>query len=321
MLTNPDGRQVTGGAEKHFLDLADEFYTGTILYGLRSGRVRTLAALNEWTMLSDWARLVQTLKTDAHPAIRRAGEVVSRPGDRELGGLQTTAARALRLWTDPHVARMTARSDFALGDLRNGPRPLTVYLSIPFDDQERVRPLTRLLIRQLLGYATHQQTGWRHPLLALIDEVPGLKHLPILSEGLNFMAGFGVQLVLITPTLSELARDYGEHHNFLEGTQVQVAFGLRDGAVADRFSRRIGTTQAMQTRRTHTPWRGVSTTREVQDVPLLSATGLLHLPADQLLLVAGAHQALLRQARWYEHRTWQARAALRLQPRKAPHGD
>ena len=68
---------------------------------------------------------------------------------------------------------MTDRSDFSLRDLRERARPMSLYLSIPFGDQERVRSWTRLVLRQLLDYAVHQKEGWPWKLLCMIDEVPG----------------------------------------------------------------------------------------------------------------------------------------------------
>src|SRR5262249_13200510 len=99
---------------------------------------------------------------------------------------------------------------------------------IPFGDQERLRPWSRLIIRQVLDYCVSKQTAWPWKMLGMIDEVPSLKRLNILSDGLNFMAGFGVRLALVTPSMQELIATYGERHHFLEGAKVHIVFGMHD---------------------------------------------------------------------------------------------
>ena len=172
----------------------------------------------------------------------------------------------LRLYTDPLVARMTDRSDFSVRDLRERARPMSLYLSIPFGDQERLRGWTRLVLRQLLDYAVHKKEGWPWKLLCMIDEVPGLKRLNLLTDGLNYFAGYGVRLALITPSLEELIDTYGVHHNFLEGCKIKLVFGQEDAKVAEVFSQRVGQTEVMRTRQ-----MGRSRVREpVQRTPVVS---------------------------------------------------
>ena len=75
---------------------------------------------------------------------------------------------------------------------------MTVYLTVPYADQERLRPYSRLVIRQLLGYSTQRREGWRHRLLMLLDEVQALNKMAAVSEALNYAAGYGVHFCLVT---------------------------------------------------------------------------------------------------------------------------
>ena len=78
------------------------------------------------------------------------------------------------------VRRMTAESSFTASHLMAGDKPVTVYISVPPADADRVRPLTRLLLQALLypnmRELEHAQDGRkkRHDLLLVIDEMPQL---------------------------------------------------------------------------------------------------------------------------------------------------
>jgi type IV secretion system protein VirD4 len=246
---------------------------------------------------------------------------VGRLADRELSGVLSTASRGLRLYLDPLVARMTNTSSFTWQDLRERTRPMTLYLSVPYSDQQRLRPLSRLLIRQLLGYTTQHLPGWRHRLLGVIDEVQALNRLQALSEALNYAAGYGVTLCLITPSLHELDRLYGQNNNFLEGCHVRVAYAPNDFTIAQRFSRQTGEMEAQKVRQSWSQDVGSllgrkTTSAEVERKPLLSPTGLMQLHKEQVLLLVGnMPPAMLTKARYWKHRLWRRRSQI-----KAPGG-
>ena len=235
ILVNPDGTEPSGGAAAHFRMLASELLTGLILYGVETGHATTLGAVNRlFTMGKPWADLVHDLQQCPHPGVQRAAHVAGDIVDRELSGLLSTARTALQLWTDPLIERATSQSDFRLADLRDRLRPLSLYLSVPFSDQERLRPLSRLLVRQVLDASTQALTGWQQRLLVLVDEVAALRHMPVLAEGLDYLAGYGVKLALISPSLTPLAHFYGTRNNFWEGSRVRLVFAPNSGIGSNR---------------------------------------------------------------------------------------
>ncbi len=331
MLVDPEGEPVHGGAAQHFRELTIDLHTGVVLHGLYTGQATTLAALDaffmsEATLESVFAAMRQTAHTrdGCHPAVRRAVHAVRRLADRELSGVQSTASRALRLYLDPLVAHMTNKSAFTLRDLRERVRPFSLYLTIPYSDQERLRPLGRLLVRQFLDYCTQRQHGWKHRMLMLIDEMQALNRLPTLSTALNFVAGYGVRLCLITPSLHELDRLYGRDHNFTESCHVRMVFAPNDDEIAAKFSRMTGMTEVEKQRqsvsedmgRLFSQRRSSSTERTTE--ALLSPTALMQLPSDRLLLLVGnAPPALVRKARYFQRRTWRRWSQTPL-PRRTP---
>ncbi len=325
LLLEPDRTEKSLQSEsgKHFKGWASDGLTAVTLHGLYTAlkdpyAPRFTLAEVDALLTCPWEQLRTEMETSTHPFVRRVAMQMSEIVDRELSSVLSTMRGALRLWTDPLIIRATARSDFALSDLRERLQPMTLYLSIPFGDQDRLRPLSRLLIWQLLDYCT-QREDWTgcHKVLGLIDEVPGLHRMPMLSEGLNFLAGYDVTLCLITPSMNELEVIYGHKHNFLDGCKYVLVYSQDDPNVAEQFSRKtcmqeVEKEREMVAREPFAFLREKTTTsRETVQKPLLSMTEIMHLPSDQALLVIGDnYPVILEKTPYYRNRKWLRRSRI-----------
>jgi type IV secretion system protein VirD4 len=315
-----DGGDHQSEAGQHFRQIASDVHVGVLAHGLYSRQATTLGTCYHlWCGNLQLADLVKTMETtrhvngQCHPAVVHAVRLIKETADKELSALVNTARRALRLWADPLVCRATDRSDFTLKDLREGVRPLSLYLSFPFSDIERLRPLSRLVIRQCLEHAASRKTGWRWDLVAMLDEFQSLRRLPILRHGLNYFLGMGVTMCLITPSLNEVEDIWGLHHPFLEGCATKVVFGVRDARVAGRFSDSIGATSTPHARESlaDSPTgfgkrRSIST--EEREEPLFSSTAVMGLDEDTVLALVGRHTMRLQKARYWNNAVWNQRA-------------
>ena len=58
--------------------------------------------------------------------------------DKDFSGVLSTAKTALTLYSDPLVANNTSASDFAINDLVNHERPVSLYLVVPPSDKIRL---------------------------------------------------------------------------------------------------------------------------------------------------------------------------------------
>ena len=313
----PESSHASDATSKHFQDLAMMVTTGTMLYGLHSGLATTGAALNDLVTRTTWPDLVTVLQHDPHPAVQQAGDLASRPGKDELGSLQTTLARAFRLYMDPRIAHVTSHSSYPLTTLREADAPASIYVTVPFAHLRRLRPLLRLFFCQVIEQMTAHVDGWKHPLLFAIDEVTSLDRLDILSEALDFVRKYQIRLLVCTPSMERLIAKYGQHHNWLEGSYIQLVLGLNDERVAERFSKRVGTHKVTQRRVTRQAGGQQSTTEEVRNEPLLSPTGLVQLPQDSVLVLAGKHSLVASQTRFFDHEPWRTRSQLPL-PGRTP---
>ena len=326
MLGNPDGERPTSDAGQHFGELRTDFLIAVTLHGLYTRQATTLVGLDQFFMseaaLADTIRdMYQTHHTrnGPHRAVRRGLTMVQRLSDRELSGVQSTASRALRMTLDPLVARMTSRSSFTLQDLRERTKPISVYLTVPYSDQERLRPLSRLLIRQWLDYVTQRLTGWNHRLLFLLDEVQALKHMPTLRSAMTFVRGYGVNLCLITPSLLELGDDA---EPYVENAHIRVVYAPNSRRVANKFAEMTGEVQVEKARESVADdtqrlfgKRHMTTTSTAQE-PLYSGTQVAFMPPDTglLLIGNGGAPALVKKALAYQSR--RLRRLMRLPVRK-----
>jgi type IV secretion system protein VirD4 len=309
MLTDPDSRGADrqSGNSRHFTEMAAEAVAGLTLYGLYTQRARSLAALNALIRQVPFLTLLQQMQRYPHPAIQRVASTLLQTDSRdERSGIFSTLSRTLRLYTDPLIARMTDTSDWTLRDLRERAQPMSLYLTVPFRHLERVRPWTRMVARQCFDHATSRKGGWTWPLLGLMDEFPSLKRMTSLTDGLNTWAGYGVRLMLITPSMEELIDVYGIHHHFYEGCKVQIIFGMYDPKVADTFSARVGQTEV---KRQRPIGRGQWVTERVKE-PLCSPTMLMNLPDQQSLVIVGKHKVLAQKTYYKDNPVWLERSLL-----------
>jgi type IV secretion system protein VirD4 len=307
----------------HFSQLASDFNRGVFAHAIYTWPNCHMEDIYEMICGGDsMEALVADMKKarhidgHIHPAVAFAVRTYEQTADRELSAFRNTAQRALRLWADPLVCRATSGSDFTLADVREASKPLSLYVSFPFEDQERLRPLSRLLIRQVLEESASRKDRpgeKRFPLFAVLDEFPTLGHFPILSYGLDYFLGMGVTMCLITPSMNRIHQIWGKDHPFLEGCATKVAFGMRDEKIARLFTGPIGMHPVSRSR-TSTSRTGSSTSTEDHNEPLFSPQELMQLDDKKVLALIGNQHVILDKAPYYTNKKLLARSKMEIQP-------
>ena len=193
IIVDPDGK----GLADHWAKTAHAFLTGVILHLLYKSRKQRPAGLSNVAMaLSDPERPIDDLYaemlenrhmgTEAHPVVAAAArDMLNRP-EQERGSVLSTAMSYLSLYRDPLVAHNTAHSDFRIMDLMNHERPVSLYLVVRPADKDRLKPLMRLVINQIVRVLTRDDVSVgevdRHRLLLMLDEFPSYGRLEIFQE-------------------------------------------------------------------------------------------------------------------------------------------
>lgn len=237
---------------------------------------------------------------ETHPEVLHAAESYLAGEERMRSGVKATAESFFGLFADPLVAANTSTSDFRVGDLMCGARPLTLFLQPPPSDAARLMPLMRLLLNQIVRALMETQerdaTGRpkHHELLLALDEFPQLGRLAFFETAMGAFAGYGLKAYLVCQSLNHIARAYGRDAVIVDNCHIITSFAAADMETAKRIAAMAGERwqiieqeSVARPRALLGPRRGSATYREERR-PLLLPGDVRQLPKDEeLIFVAG----------------------------------
>jgi len=321
MIVDPDGN----GLHTHWDKTSFAFLTGVILHVChskrREGRTATLADVARAMSGEEGIdALYFEMKTnkfnngEPHETIQRAAIDMLDRDERERGSALSTTKTFFSLYTDPVVAQNTSCSDFTARSLMNDDQPSTLYLVIDPSNQERLRPIVRLMITQILRNNTPRliiKDGrpvkhYKHRLLMLLDEFPALKKLPIVTESIATVAGYGIKFYIFIQDMMQLYDAYGDKESITSNSHIRVAYAPNKYETAELLSKWTGTTTVLDLKSSISGKRAglmLSQTTETQEHysrPLLTpdecmrlpgarkdSDGMVKEPGDMLIFSAG----------------------------------
>jgi type IV secretion system protein VirD4 len=130
----------------------------------------------------------------------------------------------------------------------NHDKPVNLYLVVAPGEIERLRPLIRIIITQLINRQTAKmefadgtsKAGYKHRLLLMLDEMTSLGKIKILEEALAYMAGYGLKAYLIVQDLVQLNNKYGKENAILGNCHVKIAYAPNNPDTAKILSEMAG---------------------------------------------------------------------------------
>ncbi|WP_316185694.1 conjugal transfer protein TraG [Bradyrhizobium sp. SZCCHNRI1003] len=336
ILVDPEGALER---RTHWEKTSHSLLVGVILHVLYAEKDKTLTRVTE--ILADPSQSFEKtlrimlatnhLGTEAepkvHPVVAATARELLNKSENERSGVLSTAVSFLGLYRDPVVSRNTESCDWRIADLVSAAKPVTLYLVVPPSDISRTKPLIRLILNQIgrrltetlntnVGDSTQRQ------LLLMLDEFPALGRLDFFESALAFMAGYGIRAYLITQSLNQIAKAYGDNNAILDNCHVRIAFAANDERTAKRISDALGTATELRAQRNYAghrlaPWLGhVMVSRQETARPLLTPGEVMQLPPDQaIVLVSGLAPVRATKLRHYEDSNFARR--LRPPPRLA----
>jgi type IV secretion system protein VirD4 len=320
-LVQPHGE--SRGTELFWNNKGKDIITGVVVHVLYSETVerKTLAVVRE--KLRDLDRTAEEMRltlhrlnpktnqAEVHPEVLHAAQSYLSGEERLRSSVQATAESFFGMFADPIVAEKTSASDFRIGDLMCGERPVTLYLQPPPSDAPRLMPLMRLFInltaRSLMEDQTHDAEGRekKHRLLMLLDEFPQLGRLDFFEKMMGAMAGYGVKVYLVCQSLNHIIKVYGRDNVILDNAHIITSFSAADPETAKRISDMAGEVweirpheSEQRPRAVFGPHKGTITYREERR-PLLLPADVRALPRnEQLIFVAGAKPIRAKKLRF-----------------------
>lgn len=124
----------------------------------------------------------------------------------------------------------------------------TLYLCAPAHEQQRLRPLFSMMVRELISvvYESSAATGKPidPPLLLVLDELANIAPIPNLDEVASTGAGQGIQLLSIFQDMAQIKSRYGESaaQTITNNHRAKVfGTGISDPDTLNYISRVVGT--------------------------------------------------------------------------------
>ncbi len=338
MIVDTDGR----GLHDHWRKTAQSLLVGCILHcayeqeGASLFDVAALLARPNKTTRETLEELVDFAHDgDApHPTVARSIQGALNMQDKELSSVVSTATSNLALYQDPLVSANTSDSDFTVADLMHADEPVSLYLVVRPADQERLRPLIRLMVSQVILQLTRDMSfeggrsvaHYKHRLLLLLDEFAGLRKLSVVEDGLAIMAGYGLKAYLIVQDLQQLTRAYGRDESIMGNCHIRIAFAPNKLETAEHISRMTGKQTVVRKRRSLSGnrrgtlssvsesydevGRALLTPDEVMRLPgpEKDRAGNISRPGDMLIFVAGLAPIYGQQVLYFRDPILSARA-------------
>ena len=234
--------------------------------------------------------------------------------DNSFADIKKTITNVLGLWLNPLVDAATATSDFDLRQLRS--RPMSIYLGVSPDELDRIAPLYNLLFQQLidLNVRALPDENSAVPVLVILDEFARLGRASVIASAFSYVAGYGIRLMPVIQSRSQLRGVYGEHvaDEIVANCGVEVAFTPKELRVANDLSERIGYVGQESVTKSLTI-NGLLADRSKsiseQRRALMLPQELMQFPPDKLILLRGGIPPIIgTKIAYFSNRFFKARA-------------
>ena len=308
LATPADGK--VDGSSKHWVDTAKDLLTGAILH-VKCSDYKDKSLYGVLSFLSQASKgdgdddkgvgLLDNMIKSAH-CTQEIHEIVSnvaqrnktRPDD-ERGSVFSTAVTALQVFEDPLVRHCTSSSDFCLNDFKVSDLPLSLYITVPFPDLDRLSSYIRIIVTFILRKFSQDETQFgeqklKNRILFLIDEFPTLGTFTTLEVMMGILAGYGITFYLICQSPSQIYKLYGQDTAIFDHCKYMMTYAMSDTKGAEMFSKMTGVKSVTYNNvsssgsRFDAGMNSLSNSVQTQQVNLLNADEFQHLPANQLII-------------------------------------
>lgn len=161
--------------------------------------------------------------------------------------IMQTIQSKLNLFRDPFIRHVTSKSDFKLSDFYESDIPISLYLTLPFGDVDRIMPVFQLIIDFIVRRfssgelrAGEKEKVLKHPILFMIDEFPVLGNMKFLATSLGILAGYGLRFYLVVQAYQQLVKIYGQENTFIDNCRYVLIYAPNNPNDAEKFSKMIG---------------------------------------------------------------------------------
>ena len=321
-LASSDSGPVRSENERHWRVMGVRLVRGAILHQLYVGNEKTLPgcyrlltstqrdledtfllmlhAQHDPTLRYGWKDPETEKPTPTHPVVAHIARDMLSKSDKERAAIVSSAISYLEPFDDPIMAANVSESDFSLSDLMNHEKPVSLYLTTPVADLERVQTLHRLFFT-LAGTRNTEHLDYRdgrptprckHPLLEVFDECFHLGYTSVIPKHFSLAAGYGIYGLFVFQDLSQLFELYGRNESITSNCDVKVAFAPNNLETAAHLSKLLG----VETREKEVHpeiGRKSAGSRQTLGRPLLTPDECARLPREKSIILRNGFPPIL----------------------------
>lgn len=227
-------------------------FLGLVLYLLETpGKPVTLGQVARESFAGDDQRftgIIEARRLQGNPYSESCTHALLdyvRTSDNTRTSIRKTFTARFELLLNPILDAATSANDFDLEALRR--RRISIYIGITPDNLVRLAPLLNLFFQQVVDLNTRElpehNPALKYQCLLLLDEFRSLGKMPLIVEAVAFLRGYGVRLLPIFQSPSQIRELYGEEaaRTFFQNHQVRISYTPPDMTVATEISRELGT--------------------------------------------------------------------------------
>src|SRR5271170_2304586 len=261
-----------------------------------------------------WRRIIEGRQKGPYPlsspCMRALSEIIDL-APVTASSIRKTFTSRLDLFANPLLDRATSRNDFDLRDLRK--RAMSIYLAINPGDLHLLQALLNLFIEQALNLQTRElpehNPALKFQVAFILDELAAAGRIPILAQGVAYLPGYNVRLMLVIQAFSQLREIYGEQNaeTMMKSLAARIIYAPKDVEEATEISEDLGFTTVKV--RTHTrPVLSVADSKKDRgSVSVSEEERALLLPQEvkelgkdrEIIFYEGVRPILARKNRYY----------------------
>ena len=255
MIVDTEGK----GLRDYWEKSSFSFISGLILYTIHKTKKENkpypnLTDVYELLNRDEIKDLLEEMLRSKHHLVSLVGREMLNKAAEELSGVVGSSSSYLNLYVDPIISNNTSKSEFKINDLMNAEKPVSLYLVLKPNDKNRIMPLIRLIMNQLLRRLLEElefEDGksvktYKHRMLLMLDEFTSLGRLGIFQESLAFMGGYGIKAYIIIQDITQLYEAYGKDESILSNCHIRIAYAPNKIETAELLSKMSGTTTVVK---------------------------------------------------------------------------
>lgn len=253
-----------------------------------------------------------------HPIVRQTAMEMLQKAEEELAGVVSTVTAILSVYRDPILAKNLSSSTFRINDLMNHAVPVSLYLVVPPSDLDRMNPVFRLIVELIVRRSIEKmefedgkaKQGYKHKLLLLLDEFPGLGRLDTMERSLAYIAGYGIKALIIVQSLNQLNKIYTEKNSIVDNCHVRIFFTPNDVNTPEYITKMLGkyteVVTSESTQKNEIFGGSLSTSSIARDLMTSGEVAKLG-KEDELVFVTGFSPIKAKKIRYYEDENFKTR--------------